>query len=375
MKPKMLLLLFTASLLSVIVVACSEVVFPTPLPTATPAPTATPIVFPTHLPTATPLRPSPLPTSTPPAIVFPTPLPTATPAPTATPISIPSPLPTATPVRLPTPPPTATPISLPSPVAFPTPLPTATPVLFPTSLPTATPVSLRIRPHPGPDAFARVAEVKVMPLDGESGWGAAFQFKGTGDCVDRVCLLTVQHVVGDASGDDLGDWGAEIWDGSQYPPETRLVYKGPKHANATLDIAVVVADFGKADGLSRLEFAAPGTEVVVGEPVRVVTFDFYEHDKTQEWHADQMVLSGIVSRVTDRDVEFMIDAPLIKGNSGGVVLNAAMRVIGMVTGQLQAGYVGNNDRDPIRSRNKVVHVDAIRDKLCEWGYLDGSDCS
>ena len=79
MKLKMSLL-FTASVSAMIVLACSEVVFPTPLPTATPAPTATPIVFPTPLPTATPF-----------AVVFPTPLPTVTPAPTATPMSVPEP--------------------------------------------------------------------------------------------------------------------------------------------------------------------------------------------------------------------------------------------------------------------------------------------
>jgi chitinase len=71
---------------------------PTPMPTATPAPTATP---------------TPMPTATPAPTTTPTPMPTATPAPTTTPI----PMPTATPV----------------PTATPTPQPTATPV------PTATP--------------------------------------------------------------------------------------------------------------------------------------------------------------------------------------------------------------------------------------------
>lgn len=193
--------------------------------------------------------------------------------------------------------------------------------------------------------------------------------------MERVCLLTVQHLVGDASDVSNFDLGSAIWDGSQNRPQTRLAYFGPKHADATLDIAVVVADFGTVDGLSRLEFAPPGTEVVVGESVRVVTFDFYRHDNTRQWHADQMVLNGIVSRVTDRDVEFMIDASLVRGNSGGVVLNAKMEVIGMVKRQSQVGFGNSTERTPIRTRNTVVHVDAIRGKLCEWGYLEGSECS
>ena len=90
-----------------------------------------------------------------------------------------------------------------------------------------------------------------------------------------------------------------------------------------------------------------------------------------------MVLSGVVSRIVDEDVRFMIDAPLIQGNSGGVVLNARMEVIGMYVSQLKYGLgrlPDGSSRELLRSRNMAVHVEAIRGKLCEWGYLVGSDC-
>ena len=96
--------LFTVMVFALILLGCQPTP-PTPQPTATLVPTATPF-----------------------SVTFPTPLPTATP------YTIPSPPSTATPVRFPTPLPTATPI------VFPTALPTATPMLFPTPLPTSTPM-------------------------------------------------------------------------------------------------------------------------------------------------------------------------------------------------------------------------------------------
>ena len=376
MKLKMLLLL-AASALSVIVLACSEVVFPTPLPTATPAPTATPIVFPTPLPTATPFSiPSPLPTATPSAIIFPTPLPTGTPAPTATPVSIPSPLPTATPSALvfptplptATPAPTATPMALPPPVAFPTPLPTATPA------PTATPISLTTRYTPNSVPFATIDIAKVQPLlAANTDYGTGFAFRtGSDQCESTVCLLTTWHLVGSPR-----LIGGYIHDGSEkYAHNTERLTNGPAEADENLDIAVVRTIKGRAKGLTPFDFAPPGTPVRVGDPVRVIAIDFYG-DSYGHHHADQMVLSGVVSRIVDEDVRFMIDAPLIQGNSGGVVLNARMQVIGMYVSQLKYGLgrlPDGSSRELLRSRNMAVHVEAIRGKLCEWGYLVGSDC-
>ena len=152
-------------------------------------------------------------------------------------------------------------------------------------------------------------------------------------------------------------------------PSERLSSRVSEY-DADLDIAVVRTRDGSTDGLTTFELAPQGTSVEVGEPIRVVAIDFYLDSDTNRWVADQMVLSGVVSRIREKGITFMIDAPLIPGNSGGVVLNTDMRVIGMVTGQLRYGHLtDNSSRTALRSRNVAVHVEAIRAKLKEWGFL------
>ena len=358
MKLKMLLLL-AASVSAVIVVACSEVVFPTPLPTATPAPTATPIVFPTPLPTATPFSiPSPLPTATPAPIIFPTPLPTATPAPTATPVSIPSPLPTATPSAL----------TFPTPLPTATPAPTATPVAFPTPLPTAT---------PAPTAFAGIGDVRVVQVHGQSTdeFGVGFAFKSSHEnCSgEYVCFVTVEHVAG-PGGEDRGKRMSarvvgEGW--SQVYPLPSV----PLHSDDDLDLSVVMSDDFRLPGVSLLRFAPPGTPVSVNDPVRVVATD--PHVRRDSPH--QRVLDGVVSDLDEswRSADaFVLTAETFSGNSGAVVLNADMQVVGMIVGGYPAPPYerGGGVVVGASARSIAVHVDAIRGKLCEWGYLTGRDC-
>ena len=382
MKIKMLLL-FAALVSSVIVLACSEVVFPTPLPTATPAPTATPIVFPTPLPTATPF-----------AVVFPTHVPTATPAPTATPspvptaspisVVFPTPLPTATPfaVVFPTHLPTATPAPTSTPIAVPIPLPTATPlsVVFPTPLPTATPAPTSTPiaiSRPGnrstdSPAFLYIEAARVMPLNARENWGVGFRFASNHpNCRGKACLIAPKHVVSEYRG-----FGTEVRDGSAYRKGVRLS-GGASDQDASLDIAVVpagpISDVPALDGLTKWAFA-PRDSVEVGDSVRVVTFDFHAKERTDEGVAIQIVLDGIVSRITKDGEEFMLTTSTLKGNSGGVVLNEDMQVIGMVKAALQYRHPFGAAPEDIPFRTYAVHVDAIRDKLCEWGYLTGSDC-
>lgn len=365
MKLKSLMLTAT-SLVAFAIVACAQsVVFPTPLPTATPAPTATPIVFPTPLPTATPFSlPSPVPTATPAVVVFPTPLPTATP------ITLPRPAPTAptaTPIVFPTPLPTATP------VVFPSPVPTATPavVVFPTPLPTATPISLTINARKSADPFATISGVKVVPLLG-AGRGTGFAFASTTDqCKSGRCILTAQHVAGVAR---TGRIVKTIRGGSFHGEGLwgNVIESDPQHTG--LDIGVVyVATQDGAAGLTQFQFAIGDETVRVGQAVRVVALDIY--DPIEPFGpvgtlVDQRVIDGIVSGINEPGIEFSITGDIWRGHSGSVVLDENMRVIGMVTRSLNINQAGRTQGTVARA----VHVDAIRGKLCEWEVLEGADC-
>ena len=353
MKLKSLMLTAT-SLIAFAIVACSEVVFPTPLPTATPAPTATPIVFPTPLPTATPFAlPSPVPTATPAVVVFPTPLPTPTP------IALPSPVPTATPavVVFPTPLPTATPITLPSPV------PTATPavVVFPTPLPTATPV---------PAPFASISDVEVLSIfavkevsrrsNRIEGWGIGFGFAASKDeCAEPwVCILTAEHVA--------------VKDDVKYPiyswPEGHGWFRlsdAASHSNDLEDVAVIRTESVGTDGITRFEVAPKGTQVKAGDMIRVATIDMFSVASGREIVTKQRVIDGMVASVFQNRYFVITGGDFVEGHSGSVVLNTDMQVIGMLTAVRR--YDGFQ-------RYRVRHVDVIRDLLCDWGYLVGSDC-
>ena len=358
-----LLLLTTASLIAFAIVACAQsVVFPTPLPTATPAPTATPIVFPTPLPTATPFSlPSPVPTATPAVVVFPTPLPTATP------ITLPSPVPTATPavVVFPTPLPTATPIALPSPV------PTATPavVVFPTPLPTATPISLTINARNLAEPFETISAAKVIPLQ-RKGTGTGFAFASPHEvCKKSACILTAEHVVGSTS----PLYPVKTLTGGTFNslPHFLAVSSSDPEQNG-LDIAVVrVLIHDRIPDLTRFEFAMGEETVRVGQAVRVIVLDIYTPLGRRDQVAEQRVVDGIVSSINEPGIEFSITGDLLDGHSGSVVLDENMRVIGMVTRALDIRSPAGRIRGSVA---RAVHVDAIRGKLCEWGYLAGAPC-
>ena len=126
-------------------------------------------------------------------------------------------------------------------------------------------------------------------------------------------------------------------------------------------------------GVSLLRFAPPGTPVGVNDPVRVVATD-------PQWRFGgdgpprQRVLDGVVSDFEKDGDNFVLTAETFPGNSGAVVLNADMQVVGMIV----MGYLRPATKEGIvvgaSDRSIAVHVDAIRRKLCEWGYLTGRDC-
>ena len=328
------LMLVAMSLLVFAIVACAQsVVFPTPLPTATPAPTATPIVFPTPLPTATPFAlPSPVPTATPAMVVFPTPLPTATP------FSLPSPVPTATPAV----------------VVFPTPLPTATPVVFPTPLPTSTPVS----------TFSGIDDVDAVPLRGTTGgsYGVGFEFASNAEwCEINRCILTPSHVVGYR---ERHGHNVEI-DGILHSP---FVLKSAREP----DMAVVWGAPVDRPGFTQFILAPSTADVRSGDPVRIVAIDFLR-DEGMPVQPVQVVLDAVVSRVDVDSGKFWVTAPIVfPGNAGGVVLNANMEVVGMIIEQI---YESKGDVRNVRPlRGVAIDIDTIRSTLCEWEFLEAAQC-
>ena len=353
MKLKSLLFL-VASLASMLAFACSEVVFPTPLPTATPAPTATPIVFPTPLPTATPFAlPSPLPAATPAVVVFPTPLPTATP------ITLPSPVPTATPavVVFPTPLPTATPITLPSPVPVSTPVPTATPIVFPSPLPTSTPAPTATPP------FASISNVEVVSLrrratngDLTSGIGSVFVTDVDRCAAPWVCILTAAHFSGYEGEESVFD--TQIGVG-----EYAFLSDGVSDSSRLTDLAVIRTKSPHLSGLTPFALApydaSVRPSVRPGDAIRVVVMDWYRISGTTTTFVEQRLEDGIVSRVGADD--FSVTGQFSEGHKGGVVLNSDMQVIGIV-------------KHSLTNLGIAIDVDLIRLQLCIWRYLVGTAC-
>ena len=115
-----------------------------------------------------------------------------------------------------------------------------------------------------------------------------------------------------------------------------------------------------------------GDETVrVGQAVRVVALDIYDPPGPVDWAAEQRVIEGIVSSINEPGIEFSITADLWEGHSGSVVLDENMRVIGMVTKSVD---IRSPSGRLLARVARAVHVDVIRDQLCEWGYLVGSDC-
>ena len=367
-----LTMLLGASALLLVGVACASPEFPTPLPTATP------FVFPTPLPTATPaptvtpiVLPSPLPTATPQAVVYPTPLPTVTPAPTATPIviALPSPLPTSTPVVLPTPLPTPTPQSF----VFPTPLPTATPVVLPTALPTPTPIAPGVRWQQGAFAgLSRDALNGVFPISGTSGVGTAFAVD-TPECQrPTMCVLTAGHVA--KSNSPIHRSGAALWL-YEHGEFGRVKLGGAKFV-AVLDLGVARLKGTRIPGLKAWELAPPGYRLHLGQPLRAVVIDFRRSPEGDIESYEPYVLDGVVASVSPDRKTFMFSSGTIRGNSGGVVLNEDMQVVGLViegyTLELPArGYPAIRVPEvPSPQRTRAVHINAIRQQLREWGLLD-----
>jgi S1-C subfamily serine protease len=166
-----------------------------------------------------------------------------------------------------------------------------------------------------PTFFTPAETEKVQSL------GSGFVIDGKGD------ILTNDHVVAGASGIRVGFTG-----GSTYP--ARVVGADPGS-----DLAVVRVD-APPSALHPLAFDR-SSSAVPGDPVYAIGNPF---------GLDRTMTAGIVS-ATGRDIQapdgltipnaIQTDAPINHGNSGGPLLDAAGRVVG-VNAQIQGGTVDAN---------------------------------
>ena len=169
--------------------------------------------------------------------------------------------------------------------------------------------------HVAPTFFAPAQTKKVQAL------GSGFVIDGKGD------ILTNDHVVAGGSGIRVGFSG-----GSTYP--AKVVGADPGS-----DLAVVRVE-APASALQPLAFDG-SARVTPGDPVYAIGNPF---------GLDRTMTAGIVS-ATGRDIQapdgltipnsIQTDAPINHGNSGGPLLDANGRVVG-VNAQIQGGTVDAN---------------------------------
>ena len=225
---------------------------------------------------------------------------TATPAPLPTPIPIPEPAATPTP----------------TPTAVPTPMPTSTPLPTPTSTPTSTPLP---SPTPTPDLATIVEQVKagVVRIDTLSANGTGFVFETTPD--GGVLLLTNYHVIDDA-------WTITVLvnDSDQY---VATVVGFDEYRDLAV-LRICCGDFHQLD-MAAPSQAKAGTEVMaIGYPLDIA--------------GTSTVTSGIVSayRYDDRYQSWVVqtDAPINAGSSGGPLISADGKVLGINTYVIRGDY-------------------------------------
>ena len=351
-----------AAVLSCLLLACSSqtVEFPTPLPTATP------FVFPSPLPTVTPA-----PTTTPVSLEFPTPLPTATPFALPSPLPTVTPAPTATPVsfEFPTPLPTATPFALPSPLPTVTPAPTATPVSFefPTPLPTATPFVLPAHSSSsfhGLDELANRGVIRIrVGCD-----NAQFDRVGTAwrvrtDKDDGLMFLSARHIVCE----QYGRWGA-VGARIYWPSELDGLGAIVEADSAEHDLVLFKVDLlpARTHNLHEWDIADATNATRVGEDVRHISTR--AQPESNPGDIIPFVSAGVVSWVDAN--RLYTDTSGIGGDSGGLVVNSEMQVIGLLR-NVYPSLVLRDDRTT-RAGNTTISTPAtaIRQFLIEAGYLN-----
>jgi S1-C subfamily serine protease len=193
---------------------------------------------------------------------------------------------------------------------------------------TITPAALYRRDAPGVAVITATTTKQVAPSLFTPPQTEKVQSLGSGFVIDaRGDIVTNDHVVAGANGIRVGFGG-----GSTYPATV-------VGADAGSDLAVVHVN-APSSALHPLSFDS-SSGVVPGDPVYAIGNPF---------GLDRTMTAGIVS-ATGRDIQapngltipnaIQTDAPINHGNSGGPLIDAAGRVVG-VNSQIQGGTVNAN---------------------------------
>jgi len=193
---------------------------------------------------------------------------------------------------------------------------------------TITPAALYRRDAPGVAVITATTTKQVAPTFFTPPQTEKIQSLGSGFVIDsRGDIVTNDHVVAGANGIRVGFGG-----GSTYPATV-------VGADAGSDLAVVHVN-APSSALHPLGFDS-SSGVVPGDPVYAIGNPF---------GLDRTMTAGIVS-ATGRDIQapngltipnaIQTDAPINHGNSGGPLIDAAGRVVG-VNSQIQGGTVNAN---------------------------------
>ena len=164
----------------------------------------------------------------------------------------------------------------------------------------------------------------------------------------KTCLVTARHVAAahteKHNGHDVPIFSSSTIisrEQGHYGTRSHWVVAGGKPFQ---DLAVLSPQ--SPINLPVWELAPENAEIRVGDPIRVVGYDFIDGGAMT-----QHVTSGIISYVSpdDADVQFIrFDANIQDGTAGGVILNSKLQVIAMVMGTRGPGLAYGLHINPIR---------------------------
>ena len=145
---------------------------------------------------------------------------------------------------------------------------------------------------------------------------------GDPECRRDLCVLTAEHLVRSGSPQLSGLVNIIPMIPGVYPFPSTIT----KKTDPELDLA-----FYRLDNRSRYgkvhewELAPEGYELKVGDPVRAIAAEHLDSGRRKPYVTD-----GVVSLIEYDGQRFMFSALVTRGNSGGVIVNDKMQVVGMI---------------------------------------------